>query len=65
MATVATLANVVLAFAAAYLLVRKQFRGKAALGALVILPWALPGRCWPSRWQAPSARTSRSPGASC
>jgi iron(III) transport system permease protein len=43
MATVATIANVILAFAAAYLLVRKQFRGKAALGALVILPWALPG----------------------
>jgi iron(III) transport system permease protein len=43
MATVATLANVVLAFAAAYLLVRRSFRGKALLGALVILPWALPG----------------------
>jgi len=43
MATVATLANVVLAFAAAYLLVRGKFRGKALLGALVILPWALPG----------------------
>jgi len=43
MATVATVANVILAFAAAYLLVRRQFRGKAALGALVILPWALPG----------------------
>jgi iron(III) transport system permease protein len=43
MATVATLANVVLAFAAAYLLVRRQFRGRVLLGALVILPWALPG----------------------
>lgn len=43
MATVATLANVVLAFAVAYLLVRRRFRGKGLLGALVILPWALPG----------------------
>jgi iron(III) transport system permease protein len=43
MATVATVANVALAFAAAYLLVRGKFRGKGALGALVILPWALPG----------------------
>ena len=43
MATVATLANVVLAVAAAYLLVRRKFVGKGALGALVILPWALPG----------------------
>lgn len=43
MATVATLGNVVLAFAAAYLLVRRDFRGKGALAALVILPWALPG----------------------
>ncbi|MQA89953.1 MAG: ABC transporter permease subunit [Gemmatimonas sp.] len=43
MATIATAANVVLAFLAAYLLVRRQFRGKAILGALVILPWALPG----------------------
>jgi iron(III) transport system permease protein len=43
MATVATLANVVLAFGVAYLLVRRPFRGKGLLGALVILPWALPG----------------------
>ncbi len=43
MATIATLANVVLAFAVAYLIVRRTFRGKRALGALVILPWALPG----------------------
>jgi iron(III) transport system permease protein len=43
MATIATLANVVLAFVAAYLLVRRGFRGKRLLGALVILPWALPG----------------------
>jgi iron(III) transport system permease protein len=43
MATVATLANVVLAFAVAYLLVRRDFRGKGLLGAMVVLPWALPG----------------------
>jgi iron(III) transport system permease protein len=43
MATIATIANVVLAFAAAYLLVRRNFRGRGLLGALVILPWALPG----------------------
>jgi iron(III) transport system permease protein len=43
MATIATLANVALAFAVAYLLVRRSFRGKRVLGALVILPWALPG----------------------
>lgn len=43
MATLATLANVVLAFSAAYLLVRRSFRGRAVLNALVILPWALPG----------------------
>jgi iron(III) transport system permease protein len=43
MATIATMANVVLAFAVAYLLVRRNVRGRSALGALVILPWALPG----------------------
>jgi iron(III) transport system permease protein len=43
MATIATVANVVLAFAAAYLMVRRTFRGRGLLGALVILPWALPG----------------------
>jgi iron(III) transport system permease protein len=43
MATVATLANVVLAFAVAYLLVRRNVRGKGLLGGLIILPWALPG----------------------
>lgn len=43
MATIATVANVVLAFLAAYLLVRGSFRGRGLLGALVILPWALPG----------------------
>ena len=43
MATVATLANVVFAFAAAYLIVRTRARGRGLAGALVILPWALPG----------------------
>lgn len=43
MATIATVANVILAFVVAYLIVRREFRGKRALNALVILPWALPG----------------------
>lgn len=43
MATIATAANVVLAFAAAYLLSRERFVGRGLLGALVVLPWALPG----------------------
>lgn len=43
MATAATVANVVFAFAAAYVLSRGGFRGKGLIGALVILPWALPG----------------------
>lgn len=43
MATTATAANVVLAFAAAYLLTRRRFVGRGLLGALVVLPWALPG----------------------
>jgi iron(III) transport system permease protein len=43
MATVATLANVVFAYAAAWLLSRRRVRGGALIGALVALPWALPG----------------------
>jgi iron(III) transport system permease protein len=43
MAMLATAANVVLAFAAAYLLSRKRFPGRGLLAALVALPWALPG----------------------
>jgi len=43
MAAIATTANVILAFAAAYLMVRRPFPGRGLLGALVILPWALPG----------------------
>lgn len=43
MATVATVANVILAFGAGWLLVRSRFRGRRLLDALVVLPWALPG----------------------
>jgi iron(III) transport system permease protein len=43
MATIATVANVVFAYAAAWLLVRKRIRGRGLIGALVALPWALPG----------------------
>lgn len=43
MATVATVANVVFAFAAAWLLARRRVPGKWLLNALVALPWALPG----------------------
>ena len=43
MATIATLANVAFAFAAGYLLARTRIRGRALVGALVALPWALPG----------------------
>ena len=43
MATIATLLNVVLAFAAAYILARKRAPGRGLINVLVILPWALPG----------------------
>jgi iron(III) transport system permease protein len=43
MATVATLANVILGFLAAYLIARKTVRGRRLMGALIMLPWALPG----------------------
>lgn len=43
MATIATLANIAFAFAAAYLLARRRFRGRGLVSALVVLPWALPG----------------------
>ncbi len=43
MATVATALNVLLAYAAAYVLVRTRVRGRHLMSALVILPWALPG----------------------
>ena len=43
MATVATLANVVFAYGAAWLMSRKNLRGRGLISALVALPWALPG----------------------
>jgi iron(III) transport system permease protein len=43
MATIATVANIVLGFLAAYLIARKAAPGRKLIGALVILPWALPG----------------------
>lgn len=43
MATTATIANVIFAFVAGYLLARSKGRGKWFVNALVILPWALPG----------------------
>jgi iron(III) transport system permease protein len=43
MATVATIANVVFAYGAAWLLSRRRVRAQALIGALVALPWALPG----------------------
>lgn len=43
MATAATIANILFALVAGYLLARGKMRGKWAVEALVILPWALPG----------------------
>lgn len=43
MATVATLANIVFALAAARVLAQGKVRGRGAVAALVALPWALPG----------------------
>ena len=43
MSTWATLANVVFALAAAYILARRRVRARWLINALVILPWALPG----------------------
>ena len=42
MALVATLANVVICFLAAYLIVLRRFRGRRLLELLVALPWAIP-----------------------
>lgn len=42
MATLATLANCVFGLLAAYVLVKRKFRGKAFLDILVMIPWALP-----------------------
>ncbi|HEY0306179.1 MAG TPA: iron ABC transporter permease [Longimicrobiales bacterium] len=43
MSTWATIANVVFALAAAYILARRRVRARWLINALVILPWALPG----------------------
>lgn len=43
MAALATAANVLLAFTAAYLLARRRFVGRGLLAVLIALPWALPG----------------------
>jgi len=42
MTVVATAANVVFCFAAAYLIVLRKFRGRRVLELLVVLPWAIP-----------------------
>lgn len=43
MATWATIANIIFALAAAYILARRKIKMRALINALVILPWALPG----------------------
>jgi iron(III) transport system permease protein len=43
MATIATIANVIFALLAGYLLARDKSRGRWLVSALVVLPWALPG----------------------
>jgi iron(III) transport system permease protein len=42
MALIATIANVVVCFVAAYLIVLRHFRGRRLLELLVALPWAIP-----------------------
>jgi iron(III) transport system permease protein len=42
MASVATAANIVVCFLAAYLIVFRRFRGRGLLQLLVALPWAIP-----------------------
>ncbi len=42
MAALATAANVIVCFGAAYLIVLRRFRGRRALELLVALPWAIP-----------------------
>jgi iron(III) transport system permease protein len=42
MALLATLANVVICFVAAYLVVLRRFRGRRVLEILLALPWAIP-----------------------
>jgi iron(III) transport system permease protein len=42
MAVIATIANIVVCFVAAYLLARRRFAGRRLLQLLVVLPWAIP-----------------------
>jgi iron(III) transport system permease protein len=42
MAVIATVANIVVCFVAAYLLARRRFAGRGLLQLLVVLPWAIP-----------------------
>lgn len=42
MAAIATAANIIVCFAAAYLIVLRRFRGRRVLELLVVLPWAIP-----------------------
>lgn len=42
MAALATAANVVVCFAAAYLVVRRRFRGRRLIEVLLAIPWAIP-----------------------
>jgi iron(III) transport system permease protein len=43
MATLATAGNAIFALLAGYLIVRRRVQGGFLLGALILLPWALPG----------------------
>jgi iron(III) transport system permease protein len=43
MATLATFANFIFAFVAAYLIVVQKVRGRVFMNSLILLPWALPG----------------------
>ncbi len=42
MTVLATIANILVCFVAAYLLVRRRFAGRGLLQLLVVLPWAIP-----------------------
>jgi len=42
MAVLATIANIIVCFVAAYLIARRRFGGRGLLQLLVVLPWAIP-----------------------
>jgi iron(III) transport system permease protein len=42
MAALATVANIIVCFVAAYLIARRRFAGRGLLQLLVVLPWAIP-----------------------